>query len=36
MRHRGVHLHKANFVVCFLAAQGKPRVLDIMTSVGSS
>lgn len=27
MRYIGVDLHKTNFVVCFLAAQGKPRVL---------
>src|SRR4029453_3390728 len=27
MRHSGVDLHKTNFVVCFLAAQGKPRIL---------
>ena len=27
MRYMGVDLHKTNFVVCFLATQGKPRVL---------
>jgi transposase len=27
MRYIGVDLHKANFVVCFLAQQGKPRLL---------
>ena len=27
MRYIGVDLHKTNFVVCFLAAQGKPRML---------
>jgi len=30
MRHSGVDLHKAHVVVCFLATQGKPRVLDTL------